>query len=65
MTWPAFSLSIYTLIGVLFLENTYREGKTAGGHWDWQRILGLLLCLVWPLALVWVLISAYKHRQAG
>jgi hypothetical protein len=65
MTWSALFLSIYTVIGVLFLESTYREGRRGGGHWDWLRIFGLLLCLVWPLALVWVLISAYKHRQAG
>lgn len=65
MTWPALFLSIYTVVGLLFLDSTYREGRAGGGHWDWPRLFGLVLCLVWPLALVWVLISAYKQRQAG
>lgn len=62
MTWL---LSFYTLICLFFLDNTYREGEAAGSDWDKMRVLGLVLCLIWPLLLVHVIIMAYRGRQAG
>ncbi|MBP1858371.1 hypothetical protein [Rhizobium herbae] len=61
----AFFLSFYTLISLFFLDNTYREGEAAGSSWDGMRVLGLVLCLIWPLLLVYVIVSAYRSRQTG
>jgi hypothetical protein len=30
-----------------------------------MRVLGLFLCLLWPLLLVHVIISACRNRQTG
>jgi hypothetical protein len=53
-------LSFYTLICLFFLDNTYREGEIAGEGWDGMRVLGLFLCLLWPLLLVHVMILAFR-----
>ena len=65
MPWSNLLLSFYTLICLFFLDNTYREGEAAGGAWDAMRVLGLFLCLLWPLLLVHVIISACRNRQTG
>jgi hypothetical protein len=65
MLWSNLLLSFYTLICLFFLDNTYREGEAAGGAWDAMRVLGLFLCLLWPLLLVHVIISACTNRQTG
>lgn len=65
MPWSNLLLSFYILISLFFLDNTYREGEAAGGAWDAIRVLGLSLCLLWPLLLVHVIISACRNRQAG
>jgi len=61
----ALFLSFYTLISLFFLDNTYREGDAAGNGWDGMRVLGLVLCLIWPLLLVYVIVSVYRSRQTG
>jgi hypothetical protein len=61
----AWFLSFYTLICLFFLDNTYREGEAADSGWDGMRVLGLVLCLIWPLLLVHVIILAYRGRQTG
>lgn len=61
----ALFLSFYTLISLFFLDNTYREGEAAGSGWDGMRVLGLVLCLIWPLLLVYVIVSVYRSRQTG
>jgi hypothetical protein len=65
MPWSNLLLSFYILICLFFLDNTYREGEAVGGAWDKMRVLGLSLCLLWPLILVHVIISACRNRQAG
>ncbi|OBZ94406.1 hypothetical protein ADU59_17215 [Pararhizobium polonicum] len=61
----AWFVLFYTLICLFFLDNTYREGEMAGNGWDGMRVLGLVLCLVWPLLLVHVIILVYRARQTG
>lgn len=61
----AWLLSLYTLICLFFLDNTYREGEAAGGAWDGMRVLGLVLCLLWPLLVAHVIFSAYRDRQTA
>lgn len=58
-------LSLYALICLFFLDNTYREGEIGGGGWDVMRILGLMACLVWPLMLFYVIACAYRDRHAS
>lgn len=59
----AWFVLFYTLICLFFLDNTYREGVMAGNGWDGMRVLGLVLCLVWPLPLVHVIILIYRDRR--
>lgn len=65
MAWSNLLLSIYTLICLVFIDNSYQEGDAAGGTWDAMRVLGLVLCLVWPLLLVYVIVSAFRDRQTS
>lgn len=62
MTWL---LLLYFLICLFFLDNTYHEGEVSGSGWDGARVLGLVLCLAWPLLVVHVIISAYRNRELG
>ena len=41
----------YVSVAVGFLTATYLEGRHNGDVWDWQRLAGLLACLVWPILL--------------
>ncbi|KQY25980.1 hypothetical protein ASD31_20370 [Rhizobium sp. Root482] len=65
MAWPNPLLSIYTLIALVFLDRTYREGKAAGGNWDGMRLLGLALCLFWPALVGYIVFAAWRDRRAG
>ncbi|WP_426128172.1 hypothetical protein [Pararhizobium sp. PWRC1-1] len=58
-------LAFYALICLFFLDNTYREGEIGGGGWDGMRVLGLVLCLVWPLLLVHAIVMARLSRLTG
>jgi hypothetical protein len=65
MTFTALLLAGYTFIALLFIDSSLREGDGSGGGWDFPRVLGLLLCLVWPLTLAGTAIVAYQDRQIG
>ena len=65
MVWPNLLLSIYTLIALVFLDKTYREGKAAGGPWEGMRLLGLALCLFWPALFGYIVFAAYRDRRKG
>lgn len=55
----------YTLVALFFLDATHREGEAQGGAWDGMRVLGMLLCLIWPVLIVHVAVLAYRRRQAN
>ncbi|MDX3927617.1 MAG: hypothetical protein QHC90_17640 [Shinella sp.] len=62
MTFEALMMAFYTFVALRFLDCTLREGGVRGG-WDLHRILGLLLCLVWPATLAGVAFVAYQQRR--
>ncbi|WP_203020123.1 hypothetical protein [Rhizobium rosettiformans] len=43
------SLAVYVAIAAAFVTETYMEGERAGGHWDESRVLGLGMCVIWPV----------------
>lgn len=63
MLWSYILSTAYGAIVLLFLDSSFREGDLAGGQWDAMRVLGLLLCLVWPLLILYVILSAFRQRQ--
>ncbi|WP_377293517.1 hypothetical protein [Rhizobium sp. SG2393] len=63
VTFTTVGLLAYGIIALLFLENTFQEGHVRTRTWDVGRVLGLLLCLVWPLTLVGVVLVAFWQRQ--
>lgn len=65
MTLTALLMAGYTFIALRFIDCSLREGDINGGRWDMDRVLGLLLCLVWPLALAGTLVVAYQEREIG
>nr|WP_314089599.1 hypothetical protein [uncultured Shinella sp.] len=65
MTLTALLMAGYTFIALRFIDCSLREGEDNGGQWDIERALGLLLCLVWPLALAGTLLVAYQEREIG
>ena len=65
MTLTALLMAGYTFVALLFIDCSLREGERNGGRWDVERVLGLLLCLAWPLALAGTLLVAYQEREIG
>lgn len=65
MSLSALLMAFYTLIALLFIDCSLREGAEKGDRWDVDRVLGLLLCIAWPLALAGTLLVAYQEREIG
>jgi len=65
MTLTALLMAFYTFVALRFVDCSLREGEEHGGAWDCDRVLGLLLCLAWPLALAGTLVVAYQEREIG
>ena len=65
MTLTALLMAGYTFVALGFIDCSLREGERTGGRWDVERVLGLLLCLAWPLALAGTLLVAYQEREIG
>lgn len=65
MTLTALLMAGYVFVALLFIDRSLSEGERAGGGWDWPRALGLLLCLIWPLALAGALVVAYQEQESG
>ena len=65
MTLTALLMAGYTFVALRFIDCSLREGQDSGGGWDIGRALGLLLCLVWPLALAGTLVVAYQEQEIG
>ncbi|KQV35561.1 MULTISPECIES: hypothetical protein [unclassified Rhizobium] len=63
MLWSYILSTLYGAVVLLFLDSSFREGELAGGEWDMMRVLGLLACLVWPLLIVYVILSAFRQKQ--
>lgn len=63
MLWSYLLSTLYGGIALLFLDSSFREGELSGGAWDVTRVLGLLLCLVWPLLILYVILSAFRQKQ--
>ena len=65
MTLTALLMAFYTFVALRFVDCSLREGEEGGGAWDAGRVLGLLFCLAWPLALAGTLVVAYQEREIG
>ncbi len=63
MLWSYILSTLYGGIALLFLDSSFREGELDGGTWDAMRVAGLLLCLVWPLLILYVIFSALRQKQ--
>jgi len=46
----------YLVVAVGFFVMTYLEGWTRRDGWDAYRILGLALCAVWPLLVLYIFV---------
>ena len=51
----------YGFATLVYLAPTYIEGERVGGQWSTHRIVGLVLCLFWPVLTVIVI---YKVATA-
>jgi hypothetical protein len=58
----ALPLAVYASIGLFFLAQTYVEGIKSKEGGPVLRVVGLLLCLVWPVILLGVAIEVLKAR---
>ena len=56
-------MASYTFVALLCIDNTLREGNV-NARWDLDRVVGLLLCLIWPVTLAAVALVAYQQRRA-
>jgi hypothetical protein len=57
------ALSLYGIVALAFLTVTYLEGLGRRDGWDSYRVLGLSLCLAWPVLIVFVLFEARKFKR--
>jgi N-acetylglucosaminyldiphosphoundecaprenol N-acetyl-beta-D-mannosaminyltransferase len=53
----------YVIVAAVFLFQTFKEGQMHASGWDWARIAGMLLCLVWPVIIVASLAWAFWVQQ--
>lgn len=63
MALTLFLLAGYLWVGLLFFDQTYREGEHTG--WDVARVTGLALCAVWPAVLIYVIVASYRARHSN
>ena len=56
-------MASYTFVALLCIDSTLREGND-NPRWDLDRVIGLLLCLIWPVTLAAVAVVAYQQRRA-
>lgn len=54
---------LWLVPAALMLSLTYAEGLAGGNRWDVLRMLGILACLVWPLALPAFAAAALVHGK--
>lgn len=52
MVFTTVLILIYAIGAITALATTYIEGERKGDDWNVLRILGLLLCLVWPALVI-------------
>ena len=50
-------MASYTFVALLCIDSTLREGNV-NARWDLDRVVGLLLCLIWPVTLAAVALVA-------
>lgn len=55
---------LYALISIPFILETYAEGERERNGWDLWRIVGLGLCLVWPIHAAIVFAAVVRSRPA-
>src|SRR5689334_4255441 len=58
----ALPLTLYAFVGIFFLIQTYVEGFTSKEGGPIHRIVGLLLCLVWPVILLGVTVEVLRAK---
>lgn len=55
---------LYALICIPFDLETYAEGERERSGWDIWRIIGLGLCILWPVSAAIVLVAMKRSRPA-
>jgi hypothetical protein len=53
----------YCAVSAVFMLVTVLEGWIHHGSWTQQRMMGLLVCLVWPLLLIVFLLHNRMSRK--
>jgi hypothetical protein len=56
--------ALYVSVAAGFLTATYLEGRHKGDVWDWQRLAGLLACLIWPILLLVTTLTNMMKRNS-
>ncbi|SIP90462.1 hypothetical protein SAMN05880590_101115 [Rhizobium sp. RU35A] len=58
---------IYMLVALVFLGQAFLDRLASGERWTGLRVIGLVLCLVWPLTLlgvmVWAALGRFRRRH--
>jgi Ca2+/Na+ antiporter len=53
----------YFVVAAVFFVMTYFEGWSRRDGWDAYRVLGLVLCTVWPLLVLYIFFDAGAARR--
>ncbi|MCX8996802.1 hypothetical protein NOF55_06760 [Rhizobiaceae bacterium BDR2-2] len=60
------AIGLYGVVTVPILAATLVEGGRGGAKWDAMRVIGLVLCVAWPLAILALLaLSCVGKRGRG
>lgn len=57
--------SIYLLIAYMFVVRTWQEGHSSREGGLLWRVIGLLLCAIWPILIALVGFEALRRRDHG
>ena len=59
------ALLLYAMVAALFLVQTLSEGARKRLPWNGYRVLGVVLSLVWPVALAIAVVLAFRETRWG
>ena len=59
-----FSSCAYAFVALIFLTESFFEGKKAEARWDLWRVAGMLLSLAWPLYALVALVAVVSSRRS-
>lgn len=53
----------YFVVAAVFFVITYFEGWSRRDGWDAYRVLGLVLCTLWPLLVLYIFLDVQTARR--